>query len=181
MDEVRLANLAVVNHLACLLHERIAAVIEGDGIDNAGLARGVDKRTGVFRVQREGLVRHDVFPVRKGRHDDRDVKVVGRGVVNNMHVGIGRESLVAAVRLGDAERVGLRAGRAIGARGDCNHIHESQAPHRIDVMRPDKSRPHQAHPDTAHAYASAARMNSRPFLTSSTGVPAPLYRTRGRR
>ena len=151
MDEVRLANLAVANHLARLLHERIAAVIEGDGIDYAGLARGVDKRTGVVRVQGEGLVRHDVFPVRQGRHDHRDVEVVGRGVVNNMHVGIGRESLIAAVRARDAERISLRAGRAIGARGHCNHVHESQTPHRVDVMRPDKSRPHQAHPDATHA------------------------------
>ena len=181
VHEVRLAELAVPNHLARLLDEGIAAVIERHGMDDARLPRGVDKRAGIFRIQRERLVRNDVLSMRQRRHDDGNVQVVGRRVVHDVHVGIGSQRLVAAVRLWDAQRVGLRAGRAIGARRHRDDIDEPETPHRIDVVRPDKSRADEAHPDPAHGATRAPPACTRgPSSLRRRACRRPCTRTRGR-
>ena len=90
---------------------------------------------------------------------DGNVQVVRRGVVDDVHVGIGGQRFVAAVRLRNAERVGLRARRRIGAGRHRDDIDEAETPHGIDVMRPDEPRADEAHPDAdACSYASASRM-----------------------
>ena len=150
MDEVGLANFAVMNHLARLLDERIAAVIEGHGVYDAGVARRVGQRPRIFCVQRKRLVRDDVLSMAQRRHDHRHVQVVGRRVVDDVHVRIRGEGLVAGVRLGHTEGVGLRACRAIRARCDGHDIDEPEPPHRVDVVRSDEPGAHKAHPDPAH-------------------------------
>ena len=109
MDEVGLANFAVMNHLARLLDERVAAVIEGHGVHDAGVARRVGQRPRIFCVQRKRLVRDDVLSMAQRRHDHRHVQVVGRRVVDDVHVRISGEGFVAGVCPGHSERVGLRA------------------------------------------------------------------------
>ena len=61
MDEMRRAQLAARNHLARLLDQRIAAVIERDGVDDAGVVRRVEQAARFSRIHRQRLVGNHVL------------------------------------------------------------------------------------------------------------------------
>ena len=84
-----------------------------------------------------------MLAVRERGQDHRHVQIVRRGVVHDVHVGIGDERLVAAVRLRDAERVGLASRRRLGARRRWRRRRRSRGagPRRCDGRRRSRGRP----------------------------------------
>ncbi len=109
VHEVQRAQFAGGDHRARLLHQRVAAIVEGDRVDDAGPRRRVEQRARFGGGHRQRLVGHDVFAMGERGHDDRRVQIVGRRVVDDVDVRIARERFVAAVGLRNAERVGLAA------------------------------------------------------------------------
>ena len=96
-EEMRLADVAARDRVPRLLHERVAAVVEGDGVDDAGFRGLVEELLPVRRRHRQRLVGDDVlaFGDRRGVH--RVVEVVRRRVVHDLDLGIGEQRLVAAI------------------------------------------------------------------------------------
>ena len=156
MNEMDTSELATGNHLARLLHERVAAVVEGDGVHDAGLFGRLVQRLRIRCRHRERLVRDDVLAVLQRGQDDRDVQVIRRRVVDDVDVGIGGQRLVAAVGLGHAERVGFSTRRRLGRSGDGDDIDEAQPADRVDVVSADEARADQAHSNARHASACLA-------------------------
>ena len=91
---------------------------------------------------------------RERRHDHRNVQVVRRGVVDDVHLRIGDERLVAAVCLRHAERFGLSLRRSVAARGNRDDVDEAEAPDRVDMMSADETGADQAHSDPGHTSPS---------------------------
>ena len=89
------------------------------------------------------------FAERGGRH--LVVQVVGRGVVDDLHVGIVDERLITAVSSARADRLGLLPARRLGAAGDRHDVDEAETPHRIDVMRADEAGSDETHSNSCHA------------------------------
>ena len=150
VDEARRPNLALGDHRPRLLHQRVAAVVERHRVHHALGGGGVEQFPGLGRGHRQRLVRHDVLAGRNRRHAHRVVHVVGRRVVHHVHIRIGQQRLVAAVRLRHAERLGLLLRQFIVEVGDRDHVHEPESTHRLQVMRTDEPRPDQTHPDSLH-------------------------------
>ena len=138
------AELAAGDHLARLLHQRVAAIVERHRVDDAGVAsprRAARARRP--RVIASGLSEITCLPSRERGEDHRHVQVVRRRVVDDVDVGIGDERLVAAVRLRDAERVRLAARGRLAARRDRRRRRRSRAggPRRCGARRRSPGRP----------------------------------------
>jgi hypothetical protein len=73
--------------------------------------------------------------------------------VDDVHVRIGDQRLVAAVCLRHPERIGLAARRRLAAGGNRDHVDEAEAAHRVDVVRADESRTDESHAEAFHATA----------------------------
>ena len=170
VNEMHRPELAAGDHLARLLHQRIAAVVERHRVDDAGLVRRVEQPPGIGAVIASGLSEITCLPRRQRRQDHRHVQVVRRRVVHDVDVGIGDQRLVAAVRLRHAERVGLPARRRVAARRDRDHVDEAESAHGVDVVGADEARADQAHADACHQLvglqASACFAYSKHFFTS---------------
>jgi hypothetical protein len=150
------SELAAGNHLARLLHERVAAVVEGDGVHDAGLPGRLVQLLRIRRRHRERLVRNDVLAaLQRGQHHGH-MQVIRRRVVDDVDVGIGDQRLVAAVGLGHAERVGFPPRRRLGRSGDGDDIDEAEPADRVDVVSADEARADQAHSNARHASACLA-------------------------
>jgi hypothetical protein len=76
-------------------------------VDDAGLLRLAPERPRFDGGGRERLVGHDVLARGERGPNHRTMEVIRRRVVNDVHVGIGRERLVVVVRRRHAQRVGL--------------------------------------------------------------------------
>jgi cytochrome c oxidase cbb3-type subunit III len=100
------------------------------------------------------------------------VKMVGRGVVDHLHVGVVDQRLITPVAAPRAERRGLRAAGLLTAAGDGNDVDKAQTPDGIDVMRPDEAGPDQTHPDPLHGVIILVRFMARPFLDTAVCVAA---------
>ena len=111
VHEVRTADLAAGDEVARLLHERIAPVIERDGVDDARGPRAVEQiaRLGARHGQR--LVGNDVLAGGNRRSVHARVQVIRRRVVHHMDVRIGDERIERPIGLRCAERGGLGARR----------------------------------------------------------------------
>ena len=88
-----------------------------------GLGRLVEQLLRLGGRHRERLVGDDVLALRDRRSVDRIVQVVRRRIVDDLHVGIVEQRLVAAVRLARAERVRLLLGRRLAAARDRDDVH----------------------------------------------------------
>src|SRR6185436_13352665 len=106
-------------------------------------------------------------------HDDRRVEVIRRRIVDDVDIWIARERFVAGIGFRYAEGIGLAARRLLGAAGDGDDIDKAEPPHRIDVMRTDKTRADEAHSDPASPHASACLAYAKQVFTSSTGPAVP--------
>ena len=111
-QEMRRADVAAGDRVARLLHERVAAIVERDRMDDARLRRLIAQRFRLGRRHRQRLVGDDVLALRDGGRVDGVVQVVGRRVVHDVDVGIVEQRLVAAVRPCGAERLGLGSAEA---------------------------------------------------------------------
>ena len=107
VQKARRADVAARDRLPRVLDERIAAIVERDGGDDAGAPRLVDEPLRLGRRHGQRLVRDDVLPFRERRRRDLVVQIVRRGVVDDLHIGIVDQRLVAAVSLARAERFRL--------------------------------------------------------------------------
>ena len=168
-------DLAGGHHRPGLLHQRVAAVVEGDGVHDAGGGRGVAQAPGLGGGRRQGLVADHVLAVRERRVDDRAVQRVGRRDVHDVHVGVGGERREAAVGLRHAERSRLRLRRGLGAGGHRHDVDEPEAAHRVDVVRADESRADQAHAEATGHEVSACFAKSTQAVTSATAPRVPGY------
>ena len=139
-----------------LLDQRVAAVVERDRVNDAGLVRGVEELLRLRRRHRQRLVGDDVLPLGDGRGVDRIVQVVGRGVVHDLDIRIVEQRLIAAVGLRGAERLGLRLRRSLAAPRDRDDVDEPEPPDRIHVMGPDKPGAHDTHADSLHTCLRSA-------------------------
>ena len=175
MDEVDVAELAAGDHFARLLHERVAAVVEGHRVHDAGVARRVEQSARIARRHRQRLVGDDVLAPRERREDHGHVQVIRRRVVHDVDVGVGDERLVAPVRLRHAERIGLLPGGRLAARGNRDDLDKAEAADRVDVMGADETRAHEAHADTGgHESVLGARyMVLRPSKVHGPSSRAP--------
>ena len=153
MHEVHRADLAQGNHLARLLHQRIAAIIERDRMHDTGLGGGIDEAPGLGCGHRERLVRDHVLAMRERRHDHRHVQIVGGGVVDDVHVGIGDQRFVVTICFRHAERFGLAARRGVAARCDRHDVDEPETADGVDVVRANEAGADQAHANASHAIA----------------------------
>ncbi len=149
-QKMRRADVAARDHVPRLLHERVAAVVERHRVDHAGLRRLIEQLLRFLGGHRERLVGDDVLPLGDRGRVDGVVKVVRRRVVDDLHVRVVEQRLVAAVRLGDSERLRFRGGRVLvtGRQGD--DVHEPQPPHGVHMMRSDKPCADDPHPDPFH-------------------------------
>jgi hypothetical protein len=145
VDVVDGADAAGRHHRARLLDHRVAAVVEGDGVDDAGGAGSLPQRIGFRGGRGERLLRDDVLAVRERGADDGAVQEVRRRVVHDVDVRVGGERLEAAVGLRHAERVGLGARQALVGVGDRHDVDEAEAAHRVDVVGADEAGPDQSH------------------------------------
>ena len=84
VHERRRADVAAGDGEPRLLDERVAAVVEGDGVDDAGLDGEVAQRLRLGRGHRQRLVRDDVLALGDRRGVDRIVQRVGRAVVDDL-------------------------------------------------------------------------------------------------
>ena len=98
-EEMRLADVAARDGVARLLHERVAAIVEGHGVDDAGLRRLIEQLLRLGGRHRERLVGDDVLALRDRGGVDRVVQIIRRRVVDDLDVGIVEQRLVAAVGL----------------------------------------------------------------------------------
>ena len=153
---MRLADVAARDREPRLLDQRVAAVVEGDRVNDAGLVRGVEQLLRLRRGHRQRLVGDDVLAFGDGRGIDRIVQVVGRGVVHDLDVRIVEQRLVAPVGLRGAERLRLGPGRCLAASRDRDNVDETQPPDRIHVMGTDKSGAHDSHADSLHTCLHSA-------------------------
>ena len=161
VHEMHRTDLAGRNHLARLLDQRIAAIIERDRMDDAGPGRRVEQAAGFSRRHRQRLVRDHVLAMGERRHDDRHVQIIRRGVVNDMDVGIGDERFVAAVGFRDAKRVGLAPRGRVGAGRDGNDVDEAETAHGVDVMGADEPGADKVHSDAGHRILDRRRYPTR--------------------
>jgi hypothetical protein len=134
--------------MARLLHERIAAVIEGDGADQPAALQLVDEILRRRRRRRQRLVRDHVLAFRQRFGRDRVMEVVRRRDMHHMHVGIRNERLVSSVALARAQLLGLLSSRFFRASGHRDDVDIAETPHRIDVVRANEARA-----DDPHAYS----------------------------
>ena len=88
MDELRRADLPGRDRVPRLLHERVAAIAERHGIEDAGLGRLIAQLARLGGRQRQRLVRDDVLALGDGRRVDRIVQEVRRGVVDDVDVRV---------------------------------------------------------------------------------------------
>ena len=149
--ESRRADLAARDGGPRVLDERIAAIVERHGRHDAGSLRFVHELSRLRRRHRQRLVRHHVLALseRGGRHFV--VQVVGRGIVDDVHVGVVDQRLITAVSSARADRLGLLPARCLGAAGDRHDVDVAETPHRIDVMRADEAGSDETHSNSCHA------------------------------
>ena len=173
VDEMHRPDVAGGDHLARLLDERVAAVVERDGVHDAGLLGRAPQVARVVGGHRERLVGDDVLAPRERSLDHRNVEEVRRRVVNDVDVGVGNQLFVAAVRLRDAERVGFRSRRFLRARGDRNDVDEPEASHGVDVVDADEAGADEAHSDAFHFLLSRGAPH---FPIAAGPTPAAVAR-----
>ena len=149
-EEMRLADVAARDREPRLLDQRVAAVVERDRVDDAGLVRGIEELLRLRRRHRQRLVGDDVLALGDRRGVDRVVQVVGRGVVHDLDVRIVEQRLVAPVGLRGAQRLRLRLRRGLAAARDRDDVDEAEPPDRIHVMGADKPGAHDTHSDSFH-------------------------------
>ncbi len=171
-EEVRLADVPARDRVPRLLHERVAAIVERDGVDDPGLGGLVDELLGFRRGHRQRLVGDDVLALGNRRRVDRVVQVVGRGVVHHVDVGVVQERVVAAVGLRHPERIRLRSGRGVAAAGNGHDVDEPQPPDRVNVVRTDKAGAHDAHPDPFHQHPPEAVIGTPSYIRDRPGFRA---------
>ena len=160
-QEMRLADVAARNREARLLDQRVAAIVERHRMDDAGLGRGLEQLLGFRRGHRQRLVRDDVLALGDRRRIDRIVQIVGRGVVNDLDLGVVQQRFITAVRLARAERLRLGFGRGLAAAGHRHHVHEPEPPDRVHVVGSDEARSHDPHADSLHTCLRSARLARR--------------------
>ena len=150
VDEVRRADVAAGDGVPRLLHERVAAVVEGDGGDDARAPRLLDQPLRFGGRHRQRLVRDDVLaPGQRGRRH-LVVQVVRRRVVDDLHVGVvDRAPGSCRIRVGRPSASAFALARRVAAAGHGHDVHEAEPPHGIDVMRPDEARTHQSHSNSS--------------------------------
>ena len=161
-EKVRLADVAARDRVPRLLHERVAAVVEGDGVDDAGFRGLVEKLLPVRRRHRQRLVRDDVLALGDRRGVDRVVEVVRRRVVHDLDLGIGEQRLVAAIGPARPERLRLLVRRRLAAARDGDHVHVPETPDGIHVMRAHEPRTDNPHPYPFHDDSSTSNGRARP-------------------
>ena len=127
-DLADLAELAGGDHLARLLHERVAGVVVGEAVEQAGLFHELAELLRLGEIEGRGLVAEDVEAVFERHLRRRKVHVVRRDDDDEVHALVRRqarlrldhflEGAVAAVRRKEEVRAGLArtsAGRREGA------------------------------------------------------------------
>jgi hypothetical protein len=144
------ADVASGYRLPCVLDERIAAVVECDRGDNAGTAGLVDELLRLRGIHRQRLVGDDMLALCQRCGGDLVMQVVGRGVVDDLHIRIVNQRLIAAVSLPCAERLRLLLPRCLVAAGNGDDIDEAETSDGIDMMRADEPRTDETHPDPFH-------------------------------
>ncbi len=150
MQKARQADVAAGNRQPRLLNQRIAAIVERDGGDDAGAPSFLDQPLRLGGRHGQRLVRDDVLPFRQGRRRHLIVQVVWRGVVDDLDVGIVDQRLVAAVSAPCTERRRLVPARFVVAAGHRHDVDKPQPPDRVDVMRTDEAGANQPHADAFH-------------------------------
>jgi hypothetical protein len=155
-QEARRPDVAARDRMPRLLHERIAAVIERDGMHDARLLRLVDQLLGFRGGHRQRLVGNHVLFLRDRGGIHGVVQVVRRRVVHDLNGRIVEQRLVAPVGLGNAKRVRLLLRRLLAAAGNRQDVHEPETPHGVHMMRADEAGADDAHPDTFHAVLQSA-------------------------
>jgi hypothetical protein len=150
VDEVRAADLAGRDHLASLLHQGIPTVIEGHGVDHAGLLRRAPQLVRLGGRHGQRLFRHHVLAAGDRRANHAAVQVIRRGVVNDVDLRIRDELVDGAVDPGHAQ---LRCplARAHGVAADNrDHVDKPKAAHGIDVVGSHEAGPNEPHSDPTH-------------------------------
>jgi len=88
VNEVHSSEVASRQHDPHLLYKRIVAVIKGHRVDNPGLARRIEHRFCVSRIESQRLVRDDVLSSLDRSKRDGQMKVVRRAVMDDLDIGI---------------------------------------------------------------------------------------------
>ncbi len=150
MHEAHRASLSTGDHRPCLLHERIAAVVEGDGMGYSRGQRGVAKLPTLGGVQRERLIRNDMLTCLERSHRNRKMKMVRRGVVNDRDVRIGDEVFVVSIGAIDLVFVRFSFGRLLRRTRNRDHIDIAQSSYRVNVVPGNKPGAYKTHANCLH-------------------------------
>ena len=145
---MRRSDAAARDPATGFLNERVAPVVEGHRVDDAGAAGLIDECPGIRSGHGERLVGDDVLASGERRGNHRVVQVIRRGVVHDLHVGIVEQRLVIPVAFRNAECLRLLMGRRVARARQRHHVDEAESSHGIDMVRPDEPGAHEAHPDS---------------------------------
>ena len=171
MNEVHRSEIAAGDHLARLLHERVAAVVERHGVHDAGRGRCLKQLACFAGRNGERLVRNHVLLRVECRADHRAVQVVGRRDVDDVDVGVGDEGLVGGICLWYIERVGRRTCGCLAAGRDRHDVDEAETTDGVEVVPAGETGADQAHADAAH---QSGRRTSRFRMTNEHHARACL-------
>ena len=84
MEKMRPADLAAGDRDARVLDQRVAAVVERDGVDDAREGRLFDERLGIGHGRRQRLVADDMLAARDRGGNDWLVQVIRRRDVHDV-------------------------------------------------------------------------------------------------
>ena len=149
-EKVRLADVAARNRLPRLLDERIAAIVERHGVDDAGLGRLIEQLLRFRRRHRQRLVGDDVLALGDGRGIDRDSAGSSAWRCERPERR-DRSAALRSCRRPCARRAPPPFPPPMPAAArDRDDIDISETPHRVDVMGADKARTDDTHSDPFH-------------------------------
>ena len=138
-DEPHVAERPGRDGLAGVLVERVEADVEVDRVDEAAAAAELDQLGRLRRRHRQRLLADDVLPGREDGLRLRDVQVVRRRHVDDVHGRVGEEVVERRVGARHAEGVGP-GGAALGRAAEDAADVDADAPQRLDMDRADESR-----------------------------------------